>query len=59
MVQEFCLSCKNLDDQERLGKSKTVDSEAVLQSCNIFSFSDFWRRIDFYGNTIICFVFIS
>ena len=29
--KKFCLVCKNLDDQAKSGRPKTVDSEAVLQ----------------------------
>ena len=29
-LKKFCLGYKNLDDQARLGRSKTMDSEAVL-----------------------------
>ena len=30
MVEEISLSCKNLDDQAKSGRPKTMDSEAVL-----------------------------
>ena len=30
--KEFCSGCKNLNNQARSGKFKTVDSEAVLQA---------------------------
>ena len=31
-LQKFCLRCKNLDDQAKSGRPKTVDSKAVLQT---------------------------
>ena len=30
MVKKFHLGCKNLNDQVRLGRPRTVDSKAVL-----------------------------
>ena len=31
-LKNFCLGCKNLDDQARTGRLKIVDSEVVLQA---------------------------
>ena len=30
--KKFCSGCKNLDDRERSGMTKSVDSEAVIQT---------------------------
>ena len=32
MVKKFCLGCKNLDDQARSDKPKTMDSKAMFQA---------------------------
>ena len=31
-LKKFCSGCKNLDNQARLGRPKTIDSELVLQA---------------------------
>ena len=33
--KKFCLGCKNLEDQARLSKPKTMDYKAVFQSIEV------------------------
>ena len=38
--KKFCSGCKNLDDQTRSGRPKTVDSEAMLQAIEVIPTSN-------------------
>ena len=40
---KFCLDCKNLDNQARLDRPRTKDSETVLQAIVADSASNTWR----------------
>ena len=41
--KKFCFGCKNLDDQARFGKPKTMDSEVVSQTTAANPVSSTWR----------------
>ena len=47
--KKFRSGCKNLDDQARSGRSKTVDSEAVLQTIEANPVSNTRRGSDELG----------
>ena len=42
-LKKFCSRCKNLNDQARSGKPKTVNSETALQAIEANRVSSIWR----------------
>ena len=49
--KKFCTCCKNLNDQERSGRSKTVDSEAMFQAIETNLISSTQRQSEKLGIT--------
>ena len=41
--KKFCLGCKNCNDQARLGRPKTMNSEDLLQAIEVNPVSSTWR----------------
>ena len=55
--KKFCLVCKNFSNQTRQGKSKIMDSKAVLQTIEVNPTSSTWRvsgKLDISPFSVIC-----
>ena len=55
--KKFCPSCKNLSNQARSGKPKSVDSNAVLQAIEANLASSSWRvsgKLDTSQSSVVC-----
>ena len=55
--KKFCSVCKNLNDQARVDKPKSMDSEAMFQTIETNLVSNTWRvsgELDISHSSMIC-----